>query len=302
MTEPEKILTTVMFADVCRSTYLYSSLGDEVAKRLVETALASAAETVANHGGTVLRSKGDDILCIFERADDALAAALAIHRGVAELSTALPAAIDMRIGINTGQVLLSSREIAGDTVNISARICDLAKGGQTLVSSSCVDHIESRPPGLLRGLGDVVLKGKTRPAALFEVLDEEQQDEITQVAPAAGQAPTSNRLILVFQGKEHRLDFRLARFLLGRSHECDLVVEHPLVSRQHAEIRYLGNGFVLTDFSTNGTLLVRRGRRHPVNHGQVALRGRGSLFLGRTLYNRELEIAYHASGGAHPIS
>ena len=120
-----------------------------------------------------------------------------------------------------------------------------------------MDHLESQPPGPVRSLGDLVLKGGTRPARLFEILDEEQQDEITQVAPASRQAPTSNRLVVAFQGREFRLDFRLDRFLLGRAPDCDLVIDHPLVSRHHAEIRYQGTGFVLTDFSTNGTLLLR---------------------------------------------
>lgn len=302
MNEPQKILTTVMFADVCRSSWLYARLGDAAAARLVEAALVSAAEQVTARGGSVLRSKGDDILCIFDRTDDALRAALAIHRGARALSADFPDAVEMRIGVNSGPALLSSREIAGDTVNVAARLCELAKGGQTIVSSSCIDHLGSLPPGPVRSLGEVALKGQPRPAPLFEILDEDQPEEITQVAPAARQAPTSNRLALEFQGREFRLDFRLARFLLGRAQDCDLVVDHPLVSRHHAEIRYQGTGFVLTDFSTNGTLLLRHGRRLPVSHAQVALRSRGSLFLGRTLYNREFEISYHASGGSYGIS
>lgn len=293
MTRSEKPIATVMFADICRSTYLFSKLGDMAAAALIQQALNSASAIVESNGGKVLRTQGDDIFCIFASAGKALKSALDIHRNSRTMTE-----LEMRIGINTGPVLRSGKEILGDTVNIAARLCDIAKGGQTLVAPLTAQDLEAIPPGLFRSLGDVHLKGKSSPLSLLELLDEEQQDEITQVGPARRVAPASNRLSIEFQGRAINLDYRLVRFLLGRHDDCDLVLNNHLVSRHHAEIRYLGKDFVLTDFSTNGTLVIRDGQRRMLQHGQLALRGRGSIFLGRTQYSREFEINYHTGGSA----
>ncbi len=298
MTRSEQPIVTVMFADICRSTYLFSELGDKVAAALIQQALKTASAIVESNGGKILRTQGDDVFCLFARAGDALQSALDIHRNSRTLANRTASDLEMRIGINTGPVLRSGKEILGDTVNIAARLCDIAKGGQTLVSPSTAQGLGTIPPGLFRSLGEVHLKGKSSPLALLELLDEEQQDEITQVGPVLRTAPASNRLSIEFQGRAINLDFRLVRFLLGRHDDCDLVLNNHLVSRHHAEIRYLGKDFVLTDFSTNGTLVIRDGRRRMLHHGQLALRGRGSIFLGRTQYSREFEINFHAGGSA----
>lgn len=297
MNQANKINATILFADVCRSTFLFSELGDEAAAALIERILGVTGEAVLAHGGRVLRSQGDDVLCLFGTAEDAMDAALEIHRSTGKLAPEGGPDAEMRIGANSGPVLISGSEIAGDTVNVAARLCQMAKGGQTLVSESTRGELGDRSPGPLRDLGLVHLKGKPLAIPLFELLDNEQLDEITHVGPATGSSPVSNRLSLHCRGQRFELDFTLVRFLLGREGDCDLVMDNPLVSRHHAEIRFRGKGFVLRDFSTNGTLVLRDGRRRPVHQGEVALRGRGSLFLGRTDYNREFEIAYHASGG-----
>jgi hypothetical protein len=59
---------------------------------------------------------------------------------------------------------------------------------------------------------------------------------------------------------------------------------------------------VLIDFSTNGTELIINGRARSLHHSQAALRGNGSIFLGRTIYNRKFEISFQASGGPHGLT
>ena len=67
-----------MFADICRSTYLFSQLGDEQAAALIGKTLNHAGSLVQACQGSVLRSMGDDIMCIFDDPHDALRAALDI--------------------------------------------------------------------------------------------------------------------------------------------------------------------------------------------------------------------------------
>lgn len=294
MPETIAVKTTVMIADICDSTLLFSELGDEKAFALINDALKEAANLVKQHGGQVLRTKGDDVLCIFSDAFNAIQASLAIH----EVFDSHPSSkLAMSIGINSGPALLSEGDILGDTVNIAARLSDFAKAGQTLVSSSTIEILNHLSNSLIRPFGEITLKGKSSPISTFEVLSETDRDEITQAGPTPLLFPRSSQLSLRFQAREIQLDYLLTRFRLGRSPECELTLDHPLVSRQHAEISYQDNEFILRDCSTNGTELIVSGRSIHLHHKQAALRGSGSIFLGRTTYNRKFEIAFHASGG-----
>ena len=160
------------------------------------------------------------------------------------------------------------------------------------------EHMLADLRAMVRPMGDISLKGKPGPVSVFELLDASQQDEITQVGPTARHLPKSDWLTISFQSRRDKLDYLMVRYLFGRNPGCDLVLDHPLVSRHHAEVRYQNNGFVLIDFSTNGTELIINGRARSLHHSQAALRGSGSIFLGRTIYNREFEISFQASGGS----
>jgi len=297
-----RINATVLIADVCRSTWLFDTLGDETAARIVSAALQRAAAMVERYHGRVLRSKGDDLLCVFEQPADALRAALDIHSAPATPPQDPDLHCDMKVGIHAGALLYDDGELYGDTVNLAARFSELAKEGQTVLSGEVRALAEGFTTGWFRPMSEVSLQGKPGPIPLFELLDPGEQDEITQVGEAGLFMPAANRLILRFQSAETTLDYLLVRYLLGRSPDCDLVLEHPLVSRQHAEIRYQNGTFSVQDFSTNGTLLISRGEPRFLHHGQAELRGKGSLFLGRTNYNHRLEITWSASGGSPGIS
>lgn len=296
MSEATTINTTVMFADICNSTRLFSKLGDEKAYALINQALQLAAALVKSHDGIVLRTKGDDVLCIFAVPGDALNASLAIHN---EFDTRQLPDLAVSIGLSSGTALLAQGDIQGDIVNIAARLADFAKAGQTLVSSHTIDILDHPHSSKIRPFGAITLKGKSVPVSTFELLNDSEDDEITQVGPAPLRFSKSNRMLIKFQSVEFNLDYRLPQFRLGRSPDCELVLNNPLVSRHHAEISYQDNEFVLRDISTNGTELIINGRSINLHHKQAALRGKGSIFLGRTTYNRKFEITFHASGGSH---
>lgn len=298
MTESAPVTTTVMFADVCRSAYLFNRLGDEKAARLINEVLRLTASIVETHQGEVLRSKGDDVLCIFSDPVRALHAAIEVHARVRKYPVDEADELSMRIGINSGTALLSDGEIFGDTVNTAARLSVFAKAGQTIVSSHTINMLDRFAQQQLRSVGEISLKGKSGPLPVFELLDSDETDEITQVPAVKLHYPRSDQLYVQFKSQRDKLDFLLVRYLLGRHPDCDLILNHPLVSRHHAEIQYQNNQFVLIDFSTNGTELILNGEARRLHHNQAALRGNGSIFLGGTIYNREFEITFNASGGS----
>lgn len=301
MSRPSRTFATVMIADVCQSTLLFDRLGDERAARLVASALQRARSLAEARGGQVLRSKGDDVLCLFEDSADALLAAQAIHAAAKKVTRPRGPACAMKIGIHCGEFLIEDGQLFGDTVNVAARLSQEAKGGQTLLSSEVKNLAEGMPQEAFRALSEISLKGKPNAVSLYELLDPDDRDEITQLGEQALFQSASSRLTLRFQSRERVLDYRLTRFVLGRSPECDLVLSHPLVSRHHAEIRYHNGCFLLRDYSTNGTFLIAAGDSRMLHHAEATMRGAGTLFLGRTNYNHQFAVSWREGGGLHHV-
>jgi class 3 adenylate cyclase len=151
---------TLLLGDVEGSTRLWENQPDQMT-----TALAQLNKTVnegiSAHDGVrpVEQGEGDSFVAAFARASDAVACAL-------ELQRAPLAPIRLRIGIHTGEIQLrDDANYAGPTINRTARLRDLAHGGQTVLSGATepliVDHL---PDGVwLADLGTYPLRDLPRP-------------------------------------------------------------------------------------------------------------------------------------------
>jgi class 3 adenylate cyclase len=121
---------TLLLADVEGSTRLWQSQPDSM-KAAVARLDAALAEVVAAHGGVrpIEQGEGGSFVIAFGRACDAVACALDLQR-------APLAPIRLRIGIHTGDVQLRDEgNYIGPTINRTARLRDLAHGGQTVLSA-----------------------------------------------------------------------------------------------------------------------------------------------------------------------
>jgi len=81
-------------------------------------------------------------------------------------------------------------------------------------------------------------------------------------------------------------------FLFGRGLDCDQTIDHPTISREHAEILYRNGQYILRDFSTNGSFIVQGDQPERVHRSSVELRGQGRIYLGRTLDMPEFCIEF----------
>ncbi|MGW2087464.1 adenylate/guanylate cyclase domain-containing protein, partial [Streptomyces sp. NPDC001880] len=137
--EDERKLVTAVFCDLVGSTALSGLLDPETLRTVTLRYFAVMSERIEAHGGTPEKFIGDAVMAVFGvpvmREDDArraLAAALGMREALAELNTDLQATLgirlDIRIGVNTGQVVASSDAstrqalISGETVNVAARL------------------------------------------------------------------------------------------------------------------------------------------------------------------------------------
>src|SRR6202165_303903 len=113
-------LMAVMLADVVNYSRMMSRSEDETHARFASHAGELIEPTIDKYGGRLVRSMGDGILVEFSSAVDAVRCALDIQRGLAARQANEPDPMQLRIGINTGDVLVDQRDIYGNSVNIAA--------------------------------------------------------------------------------------------------------------------------------------------------------------------------------------
>ena len=151
---------TFLFTDVEGSTRLLQELGDRYGDALAEHRRV-LREAFDRHGGVEVDTQGDAFFVAFAKASDALAAA-------AEGCDALGGPIRVRMGLHTGEPLVTAEGYVGIDVHRAARIAAAGHGGQILVSQSTRDLAGADS---LRDLGEHRLKDLTAPERIYQLGD-----------------------------------------------------------------------------------------------------------------------------------
>jgi predicted ATPase/class 3 adenylate cyclase/DNA-binding CsgD family transcriptional regulator len=157
---------TLLLADVEGSTRLWETQPEEMTAAIARLN-QTVAEVIAARDGVrpVEQGEGDSFVAAFARASDAVAAALALQR-------APLAPIRLRIGVHTGEVQLRDEgNYAGPTINRTARLRDLAHGGQTVLSGVTEALVVDRLPAdaWLTDLGTHPLRDLPRPERVVQL-------------------------------------------------------------------------------------------------------------------------------------
>ena len=159
---------TILFTDVEASTDLRTRHGDEAAQVLLREHEDLVRDHVRAHGGIEVKALGDGFMMAFGSARRALACAVAIQRTLSERRLDLPD-IRVRIGVNTGEVMLQGDDLYGQAVHAAARIGAKAGGGEILVSEIVKQLVGSTPEVTFVDRGWYELKGFPERFHLFEV-------------------------------------------------------------------------------------------------------------------------------------
>lgn len=160
-----------MLADVAGYSRMMER--DEAGTHLqLREARASVTDpAIERHHGRIVRNKGDDILVEFASAVEALSCAVEIQRTMAERNRDLAAdsRIEFRIGINLGDILIDGGEIAGDGVNVAARLEALAAPGEVAISQAVREQVRQLVGVRLIDAGQHKVKNISRPIRVFKV-------------------------------------------------------------------------------------------------------------------------------------
>jgi len=151
---------TILFSDVEGSTDLRTERGDVVAHRILRAHEEVVRGCVNAHGGREIKALGDGFMVAFSSVRKALTCAQAIQIGLADRNAAAPGdEVQVRIGINTGEVVIEGGDLYGQAVNAAARIASRAKGGEVLVSEIVRQLAGSGPDFTFIDRGRYRLKG-----------------------------------------------------------------------------------------------------------------------------------------------
>jgi adenylate cyclase len=149
---------------------------------------------IAAHHGRIVKTTGDGLLVEFASVVDAVRCAVAVQQAMPERNIAVAAdsRIELRIGINLGDVIVEGDDLYGDGVNIAARIEALADAGGVLVSNTVHDHVRDRLPFVFEDLGEQQVKNIARPVRIFRVRDTGGAAN-TPTAPASPALPLPDK-------------------------------------------------------------------------------------------------------------
>jgi class 3 adenylate cyclase len=275
----------VLFADIAGSTRLYETLGDVQAKIMIDEALAAMRAITERFEGRVVKTIGDELMCVFPSAERGLLAATDMQNSVNNLPVVKNAKRMIRIGFHAGPVVEENGDVFGDTVNTAARMAGVAKGMQIMTTRRTVDALPSTLRGSTRAIAAVAVKGKADDLTVFEVLWQDGEDLTTMTTTSNAQrlGESTAALVLRHAGREIVLGAGKASAMMGRDPGSDLVISDPKASRNHARIEKRRDKFFISDQSTNGTYITFAGEPEIVLHlEEVTLRGSGHIRFGHS--------------------
>lgn len=282
----------VLFADVAGSTKLYDALGDTQAKAMVDECIATMRAVVAQYGGRVIKTIGDEVMCVLPNADAGLLAATDMQTKIDALPEVSNTKRAIRVGFHFGPVLEEHNDVFGDTVNLAARMAGLAKGTQIMTTLATVQLMVPMLRASTRRIAALAVKGKGDNVEVCEVIWQ-AGEELTMATPSMTHAPRDIELVLRFGSTHQSLQNSNSSMVLGRDISCQMVVPDRMASRQHARVERRRDKFILTDQSTNGTFVVFDGEAEMVlRREEVMLRGKGRISLGHSVTDAPDETIY----------
>jgi class 3 adenylate cyclase len=159
---------SVFFTDFCGSTELTQKLGDEGFMVLLREHDQIVRNALAARGGREVKHTGDGIMAAFTSVAAAVESGLDVQRSVAERNKGAETPFHLRIGISVGEPVTDRDDLFGATVQLSARLCQVASRGGVAVSNAvrelCIGKSFTFDP-----MGDVEMKGFAEPVPVFEV-------------------------------------------------------------------------------------------------------------------------------------
>ncbi len=283
----ENVELAILFADIANSTQLYETLGNKDARNLIGDCISLLSKVALNHLGTVVKTIGDEIMCTFPNATDAVEAAMDMNVSLMDMPVDnLPGTFppNIYVGIQQGPVIVEDdKDVFGDAVNVAAHLVESAKQRQIITTEETLEVLEPELKSAARHIDKAIIKGKAGEINIYEIVWEQKDETVMMDIPLdvlVGDCLMELKLEdqILEVGKDR------SRITLGRQRHNDLVVNDIRVSRTHARIEYRRGKFILIDQSTNGTYAEGPEEYNiHLRRDEIPLSGSGVISLGREI-------------------
>ncbi len=202
--EQDVQIRTFLIADVRGYTLFTHERGDEAAAKLAAKFADITRDGVETRGGTLLELRGDETLCVFSSAREAIRAAVELQQRFVDETLEQPELpLTVGIGLDAGEAVPVQGGYRGGALNLAARLCGQARAGEILASRE-VTHLARRLDGVrYDDRGTIALKGLDDPVAISRVVPE-GADHVERLRPFAPLPPskrkTSRRWVVAVGG------------------------------------------------------------------------------------------------------
>jgi adenylate cyclase len=167
----ERKLAAILAADVVGYSRLMAVNEADTFDRLRAHRKELFEPEIAKHHGRIFKLMGDGLLAEFGSVVDAVECAVSVQCGMAERNQNLARdqRIEMRIGINLGDVIVEGEDRHGEGVNIAARLQQLAEPGGVTVSGTAYDHLHGKIDLVVGFAGEQRVKNIARPVRVYQL-------------------------------------------------------------------------------------------------------------------------------------
>ncbi|OUD12562.1 hypothetical protein TPSD3_15880 [Thioflexithrix psekupsensis] len=185
----------ILFADIRSFTTLSESMTPKENFDFINAYLGRVSPVIRDHHGFIDKYIGDAVMALFpEKADDAVQAAIEIHRQLDRFNTyrierGLPL-VKVGIGVHIGTLMLGTigeekrmeGTVISDAVNLASRLEGLTKlyGAAIIISGDIIAELEDPSLHYYRFLGKVLVKGKQEPVHIFEIVNADPEEVIAK--------------------------------------------------------------------------------------------------------------------------
>ena len=218
----ERRQLTVLFCDMVGFTELASRVDPEILRDIIRSYEDACAASITRYEGYVFQCQGDGIVAFFGyplahegEAERAIRAALEIVASLSKMDVSEVDHLQVRIGIATGLVVVSSAEKAvGEAINLASRLQNVAQPGSVVVSERV--HRLAGAAFDYEDLGEQTLKGIARPTRVYRILGVSEAASRFEAATREGLTP--------MVGREQEIALLLERWQLAQDGEGQVVL------------------------------------------------------------------------------
>ncbi len=193
MPREQRRLAAIMSADVVGYSRLMGLSESGTLARLKAARAEVVDPAVAEHGGRIVKTTGDGLLIEFSSAVDAVQCGIAVQSSMADRINGIPKdeALQYRIGVHVGDIIIEGEDIFGDGVNIAARIEGLAEPGGVAISDAVSQHVRGHVDVAFVDRGEHAVKNIDRPLHVWAWRPGEDAESVVPPAePALPERPS----------------------------------------------------------------------------------------------------------------